>query len=421
MSIISKYEDDIYHCTRCGLCQAVCPVFSAVKNELSVTRGKVALLRGILSNRLEFTPKIAAHLELCTGCLACQEFCPSGVSSDKIFLAAKEFFAEKYGLSFPKQAIVNTFSSHKALSFLSTILNLYTTVKAGLLANYVSVSLPFIDKFKLLNSQLTEKSDIKLEQVHIRQAKPTFKLIYYPGCINKYVNSSIAQASLELLKRNNCEVIIPKGFLCCGMPAKNTGALPIAKGLARENLNIFSKEDIKKWDYIVVDCASCGAMLKSYPDLFEDDAEKADYSSVIKDKVIDINKLATMLDIKFPETKEQLNLTYHDPCHLKRSQNIYKEPRYIIQNIKGVNLIEMQGADTCCGAAGSFCITHSDVSNTISVKKAQNILNTNADIVLTSCPSCKVGLSQGLLSLNKPMKILHPVELLYQLNKQTTL
>lgn len=414
MKNIQQLEDQIYHCSRCGLCQAVCPVYDTLKTEVSVARGKISLMQAFMDGKLEFTPKIAQIMELCTACGACKEACPSGIASDEIFLAAKEHAASKYGLTLPKQAIIKAFSSRPAMGFFSSMLGLYSFVRAGHIAD-TNIPLPFMDKIKLLNSQIKGKTSSKLFNINIKQKKPAFKLIYFPGCINKYVNSSVANATINVLKENNCDIITLKEFACCGKPAKSFGAIEEAKKMALENLKVFEKCDLENKDYIVVDCASCGHMLKHYTELFTDNTEIFEKIEKISSKIIDINELLVKLEVKLSEFKKELTVTYHDPCHLRRMQGVYKEPRYLIENIKGINFVEMEGADTCCGAAGSFCITQSDISKKISIKKAQNIIETKSDIVLTSCPSCNIGIAQGLLEFNKDFKVHHPVELIYKL------
>lgn len=392
----------------------MCPVYDALRSEVSVARGKISLMQAFLDGKLEFTPKMAYLMELCTACGACKEACPSGIPSDEIFFAAKEFAASKFGLTLPKQAIIQAFASRPAMGFFSSMLNLYSFVKAGFIAD-TNLPLPFMEKVKLLNSQIKEKSQLKLFDINIKQKKPAYKLIYFPGCINKYVNSSVAEATINLLKENNCDIISLKEFNCCGMPAKSFGAIEEAKKMALENLKVFEQCDIENRDYVVVDCASCGYMLKTYATLFDDNSEYYEKFEKISSKLIDINQLLVELDIRLPETSKEITVTYHDPCHLRRSQGIYKEPRHLIENIKGVNFVEMQGADTCCGAAGSFCIIKSKISRQISHKKAENIVKTGAELILTSCPSCNIGIAQGMIDINKDFKVNHPVELIYKL------
>lgn len=411
---ITELSDQIYHCSKCGFCQSVCPVYDALKTEYSVSRGKIALLYGLISGKLEFTPKLASYMELCLGCQACNEFCPSGVTLDKIFIASKEYASKKYGLSLPKQAITCIFGSETSLNFFSSLLHLYTIANANFLESYLPDQIPFISKIKLLNTLITDKTSFKYDGLHIKQIKPTFKIMYFLGCINKYVNPSVLLASVEILKAYNCEVLIPHDQYCCGKPAKSLSAIDSAKVMAKHNINIFSKY-INNFDYIVVDCASCGVMLKSYDELLGDDEEYKQSSLLFKSKIIDISQLLIKLDIKYPIAKDNVTVTYHDPCNLKRLQGISKEPRALIKGISGINFVEMHKSDTCCGAAGTFCITNSDLSEKISLSKANNIINTDADIVLTSCPSCKIGLAQGLLKAGKQKQIYHPVELLYKL------
>lgn len=416
MTDLAKYNEDIYHCTRCGFCQSVCPVFDSVKSEMSVARGKIALLRAVLNGDLEFTPKIASYIELCTGCTACQEACPSGVCAEDIFLEAREYIANQYGLSFPKQAIVRAFSSEKALGFISSLLGMYSLSKAGFVADFAPEKLPFVNKIKLLNSQLNGKVRLKLDNVNITHTKPAYKLLYFPGCINKYVNPSVANASISIFEKNNCDVIVPEGLSCCGMPARISGAVETAAYLAVQNIDVMYKH-IEDIDYVVVDCASCSSMLKKYGELFEKFPEYQEKAARIDEKIIDLNVFLTKLELKLPESKKDITVTYHDPCHLRRSQHVYEEPRHLIKGIKGVNFVEMKKPDTCCGAAGSFSITHQDVSESISNKKATDIKQTGSEIVLTSCPSCKVGLSQGLISIHKnDVEVQHIVELIHKLS-----
>lgn len=418
MTKLAKYNEELYHCTRCGFCQSVCPVFNAVKSEMSVARGKIALLRAVLNGELEFSSKLASYIELCTGCSACQEACPSGVCAENIFLEAREFIASQYGLSFPKKAIVKAFSSEKALGFISSLLGMYSVSKAGYLANYTPDNVPFVSKIKLLNSQLNGKVKLKLDQVNIAQVKPAYKLLYFPGCINKYVNPSVANAAIDLLDRHNCDIIIPENLYCCGMPARISGATDTAAYLAIQNIEAMFKS-AESVNYIIADCASCSSMLKSYPELFEKFPEYEEKAEILKSKIIDLNDFLTKLDLKLPETTRDITVTYHDPCHLRRSQGVSEQPRQIIKGIKGLNFVEMNKPDTCCGAAGSFSITHQDISETISKNKAASIIETGSEIVFTSCPSCKVGLSQGLISCQEEsIKVQHVVELIYNLSRQ---
>lgn len=415
-----KNSESVHQCSRCGYCQAVCPVFDAVRSELAVARGKISLVKALLSGELEFTPTLAKYIELCTGCGACQESCLSGVSVENIFLEARQHIAETLGLSLPKKAIVTAFNDDKALSFASVLLNLYSFSKAGFAADLVPSQTPFLDKVKLLNAQLEKFNTNKhsLNSLHLKKKSPLASYVYFPGCINKYVNPSVANSTLDLLDRAGMDVFIPQGLLCCGMPAYISGAKKAASALAENNINILYEAVSESKRPIVTDCGSCSYMLKHLYKLFEPDSECYNKALFIASVVKDVSEVLVNDVLPCVISDKALTVTYHDPCHLRRSQGIYNEPRELIKKIKNVDLVEMKDANTCCGAAGSFCMTNPVVSQKISTKKAENILNTGAEIALTSCPSCKVGLQQGLIAKNASIPVLHPVELIYKLLPQ---
>jgi len=453
---LKDYAEDIYKCSKCGLCQSVCPVYKATGLETTVSRGKFTLLNGIINGKLKFNKKIAKNLELCLGCKACYDFCPSGISAEEIISAARNESLKINGMGFIKSFILSNFKSNFRLSLLKTCLDIYKALFLPLmfvtlnlfqgLSNFCLLlkckkgqmlkqvqhdnlgSLATMDRF-FASLRMTKKLRMAVNYItlfhsqfrqHIkyRKLKPvkpvsTFNIVYFPGCINNYVNSSIKNAVLIVLEKNGYKVNIPKNFTCCGIAARSSGDFESFSELAENNINQIP-EDV---DYIITDCASCGSVWEFYTDYVEGKLkEKAEKLAA---KTVNINKFLADREIYMPENI-QINkkVTYHDPCHLKRFQNVSEEPRKILKQIQGIDFQEMKDADVCCGAAGTFCISQPEISTVISTEKAQNILNTEADIVCTSCAGCKIGLSQGLIEKKSTMPIYHPVELIAEIYLQ---
>ena len=435
---LKQYAEDVYKCSKCGLCQSVCPVYKATGKETSVSRGKFTLLNGVLTGKLKLNKKIADNLQLCLGCKACFDYCPSGISAEEIITAARSESLKVNGIGFIKRFILDNFGSNFRLGLLKFGLGLYkvflyyfnivlslrrvakprrgnlsnveNSQKVGLLRSLRSLAMTIRklkDFFALFNSQLRE-------HVKYRKLKPIkplskLKIVYFPGCINNYVNPSVKNAVLIVLEKNGYSMQIPKSFKCCGIAARSAGDFKTFSELAEHNIKQIP-DDI---DYIITDCASCGSAWEFYPEFTE--GKLKEKAEKLAKKAVNINKFLASKEIYLPKTSNiNKKITYHDPCHLKRFQKIYEEPRKILKQLQGIEFQEMKDADVCCGAAGTFCISQPEISQAISSEKAQNILDTQADVVCTSCAGCKIGLYQGLIGKNSDIPVCHPVELLAQ-------
>ena len=361
-----------------------------------------------MNGKIEFNKNLSKYLDLCLGCKACYDFCPSGISAEEIINAAKYHSYKLNGLGFLKHFIVTNFESKINLSLLRLLVHIYRTTGLIKLAQMTAnIIKPLKNPIYLLNTQV--KENIRYKKLSSKKDGSQLKIAYFPGCINNYVNSSVKNSVIMVLERNGFKVQIPD-FSCCGIPARSAGNIDSFIKLAKDNLEKIDS-DI---DYLITDCASCGSVWKIYEDVL--DGELKEKAAIIAEKAININKFLTIQDIYIPNNLEiNKSVTYHDPCHLKRFQGVYQEPREILKRIPGLEFLEMEDADKCCGAAGTFCVINPDISKLISAQKAKNILNTNADIVATSCPSCKIGITQGLIQVDKQIPIYQPVELLASL------
>ncbi|HSA07715.1 MAG TPA: (Fe-S)-binding protein [Candidatus Gastranaerophilales bacterium] len=409
MKKLSDYSEDIYKCAKCGLCQAVCPVYQETGLETAVARGKFTLLNGILNGKIKFTPKISGYLDMCLGCKACFDFCPAGISAEEIIIAARAENFKLNKISFIKKFIIWCFKSNTRLKLLKFALNLYKTT--GLI-NITEVFSRITGKLggfiSIFNFQL--KQNVKYKKFTPSKQKSALKVVYFPGCIGNYINPSAKNAVIMVLEKNGIEVKIPKNFSCCGISSRSAGDFKTFKALAECNIKLIP-DDI---DFLITDCASCGCAWDFYAEITE--GELKEKAEIIAKKAVNINKFLDQIELYIPENvRIEETVTYHDPCHLARFQHVTKEPRNILKKIPGLIYKELEEADKCCGAAGTFCIVKPEISKGVSLKKAKNIINTNADYVSTSCSACKIGLSQGLIGLNSKKAIISPVEFLAML------
>ncbi len=406
MKTLQDYSEDIYKCSKCGICLAACPVYEETGNEATLSRGFFTLLHGALNNKIPLN-KLAKYLDYCTTCKACFDFCPSGISAEEIILAARSYFYENGDVSAIKKSIIKIFNSTLMLKGLGFSAGMYRALQGPFwLEQLGGLSSQFNLISNIVNGQTQEY--IKYKQLSRIDDKKEINAVYFPGCINNYFNASVKNAAVMVCAKNGIDLDIKEGFACCGIPARSIGDVQSFINLAKHNID---QINLDKIDYLITDCATCGMVWDVYPEYLE--GEYKEKALLLAQKNMNIYKFLAQFDIFMPDNVECNKIvTYHDPCHLKRAQKVDKEPREFISSMPGIEFKDMKDSDRCCGASGLYFISKSNISQAISKRKAENILNTQADIVTTSCPSCKIGLSQGLSLCNKKISIYQPVELL---------
>jgi glycolate oxidase iron-sulfur subunit len=238
---------------------------------------------------------------------------------------------------------------------------------------------------------------------------------FFVGCLIDKAFPNIAHSVVDVLKHFNAKIFIPSDQGCCGIPAIASGDLDTFETLVRLHVELFSQEN---YDYLVTACATCSStIIKLWPALLKHaDKQLLNKIEMIAQKTVDISWLLekrfdifSAISTNTEEAKKE-KTTYHDPCHLKKSLGVFKEPRQVIL-ASGNNLVEMDQSDTCCGMGGSFNLAHYDISSRIGRQKAQNIIDTKCSTVATSCPACMMQISDMLAKQNQPIQVKHPVEL----------
>ena len=196
---------------------------------------------------------------------------------------------------------------------------------------------------------------------------------------------------------------------CCGLPPYSYGDLVVARDLARQNLTIF---DNLEADFLVTECASCSSFLKKYAELLETDPEWAPAAQQFAATVRDFTEILPDLSLPHPSHLSDRTVTYHDPCHLVRGQQITEEPRRLLTDFAGLQLREMVEADWCCGAAGSYNIAHPKMSLQILERKIRRAQDTDAEVIATACPACIIQLTYGMRQTNDSRPVRHIAELI---------
>jgi glycolate oxidase iron-sulfur subunit len=204
-------------------------------------------------------------------------------------------------------------------------------------------------------------------------------------------------------------MIAPQDVECCGMPAHGYGRLDLVRAHAKHNIALFEQSDL---DVIVTDCATCGSTLKEYGEFLQDDPDWAARAEAFSKKVRDVSEFLAEIPLEKPRGRIESRVTYHDPCHLRRAQKVWKQPRSLLELIDGLEFVELPEADWCCGSAGSQLITHYETSLQVLDRKMDNLASTKAQVIVSGCPGCQMQLTTGIARRGLDVRVVHPITLL---------
>lgn len=409
-------KEQIMKCVRCGKCRSVCPVFEEIRNETAAPRGHVFMVQMLRDGKVAPKSEVYEKLGNCLLCETCSVNCPSGIDVHELNAAARSYIYEN-NPSAGKELIFDTLWTRPGLLRTSTWL-MGGVQKLGLqsLARNIGLTkilpgdLPKAEK--IMTNVPTRSARKQLPKFNPAKGEKKYTVGYFLGCATDLLNPEVAKATVDMLTRYGCDVIIPKDMKCCGLPHVANGKMDTARKLAAHNIKIFNSYNL---DYIVSDCASCSSALSHKNTEFllgglkiEDEAR--DFSN----KVMDLTQfLVEVLDVQFPEKniKKKTRVTYHDPCHLANAQGIKAAPRELLRRIPEVEFVEMPGANKCCGGSGTYSLTHYDMSMKILDKKMDNAMSTGAAKLATCCPSCTMQLRHGAERSHWNCEVVHPVVL----------
>jgi glycolate oxidase iron-sulfur subunit len=416
---IDKFRDDLDKCTKCGYCMSYCPVYREERIESSVARGKIMLIRALLSGELTLSDEMAEQLNKCTLCMTCTENCPADTPVPTVITAARADKARQKGLSFPYNIVFRWLLPRRRLfGYVVRIASWFQGIflpKTEGTIRHLSLFLAALGKGRHI-PQIAPK--------FLRQSVPevnhppegtakTITVGYFTGCMTDFVFPELGKKIIKFLTGNGVEVIVPRQQGCCGAPVfLGAGDLATGRRLADNNVRAF--RDVT---YIITDCATCASAMQDYAKFLADTPERVQEYTKFAGKIKDITEF--LVDIlKLPASSYRVaselkggKVTWHEPCHLGRYLGIKEQPRKILKSLSDIDYIEMPDADRCCGMAGTFSLNFYNLSRKIAQRKLDSIKSTGADIVLTDCPGCQVQLLDGIMQNGMTQKVMHIMEL----------
>jgi glycolate oxidase iron-sulfur subunit len=414
--MFKQLDDQLVNCMRCGMCQAVCPLFRETGRETDVTRGKLALLEGLAAEILHDSQGIDTALNRCLLCGTCQANCPSGVQIMDIFLAARAILTGYFGLSPVKKAIFRGMLANPRLfnaltSMGSKFQGIFTKKVDDLLGSSCARFNAPVVADRHFNALATKPFRKIVPRLDTPAGASGLRVAFFPGCVVDKMFPQIGEAAIKIFSKKEVGVFLPPGQACCGIPVLTSGDRQTFNSLIEMNIELFRNA---AFDYLVTPCASCTATIKElWPHLYSGSRDIAGDIAKIGEKTRDITEFMVdslgIDDLDVTPAGGEV-ITYHDPCHLKNSLGITRQPRTLIKAAGG-NFVEMNEAGTCCGCGGSFNVAHYELSKKIGDRKADNIVASGAGTVATSCPACMMQMTDMLSRRDKGIRVRHVVEL----------
>jgi glycolate oxidase iron-sulfur subunit len=394
-------------CIHCGLCLSSCPTYRVLGSEMDSPRGRIYLMRAFDEGRATITDSFVEHMFRCLDCRACETACPSGVHFGHMMEEMRGKIVEQQPANWIARLVLNhVFPYPWRFNIVSRMLQLYRVSglqslvrETGLLRRIA----PRMAAAEELMPEVEIESGVTLDSFHAAEGEKHGTVAFFSGCVMNSMMGSINKASVRLLTAAGYDVIVPGRQICCGALANHAGLRNTAREMARTNIAAFALDHI---DAVIINAAGCGAMLKEYPLLIEG-AER--FSAKVKDIAEFLVSTRIAARLKNPVAGR---VGYDDPCHLLHGQRVKSEPRKLLKAIPGIQFVEVEGADQCCGSAGIYNITQNELSMEILDRKMEKIQKANIDILATGNPGCMFQFKYGARKMGMKLEVLHPVELL---------
>jgi glycolate oxidase iron-sulfur subunit len=404
--------EDLTKCVHCGLCVNACPTYAVTGLEAESPRGRIYLARAIAEERIELTPAVQGHWDLCLQCRACEAVCPSGVPYGRIMEHARAQVSARpaaggVGRRMRRFILRNVVARRRVLAAAVAPARWWAGSRLRRLARPLMRRL---GRLGIMESQLPRRpgKPVRPGAELAPPPQPSTEVALLTGCIMGELFGGVHRATARALAAAGVAATAPEGQGCCGALHAHDGDLDFARKLARRNIAAFETAGDMP---IVVNSAGCGAAMKEYGDLLAGDAAWAERATRFSARVVDLSEyLATLPGRPVGEFKARV--AYQDACHLAHAQRIREQPRELLHALDGCEMVETQGADMCCGAAGIYSIVQPAMSAELRRRKSDQFRKHHPDVIVTANPGCQMQYEAAVREAGIDARVMHIAEVL---------
>ena len=403
---IKEANDILRACVHCGFCTATCPTFVLLGDELDSPRGRIYLIKDMLENARAADARTVRHVDRCLSCLACMTTCPSGVHYMHLVDHARAHIAETYTRPLKDRLL------RLLLAFVIPHPQRFRLALIGAM-----LAKPFAPLLPGALRAMLSMAPAWLKPVSPADAPQTFKaagrrkkrVALLSGCAQRVLEPQINEATIRLLTRHGCEVVVAEGAGsgCCGALVHHLGQTAEAHDQARAAIAAWTREiEGAGLDAIVINASGCGTVVKDYGFMFRSDPVWADRARRVSELAKDISEVMTDLGLQAPAIATGQTVAYHSACSLQHGQKIHSEPKALLQKA-GFIVKDVPEGHLCCGSAGTYNMLQADLAAALRDRKLANIASIKPDLVAAGNIGC---ITQ--LSVAAGVKVVHTVELL---------
>ena len=402
-------EKILRKCVHCGFCNATCPTFQLLGDELDGPRGRIYLIKDMLEKNKPANAKIVKHIDRCLSCYSCMTTCPSGVNYMHLIDHGRDYVEKTYVRPFSERLIRNFLSKTLSKSINFRIISILTRLikpfsflfpkKIREMINFMPLTFP-------------KKTLPKMRVYPAKKKKPVARVALLTGCVQRVISPQINESTIRLLNRHGIEVVIPRGIDCCGSLNHHLGKRELAENNFRNNILIWYDEYLKNGlDAIISNTSGCGTTLKDYGYIFRADADFKKKAKKISELTKDISEyLDENVKLNFingqKENNKKYTIAYHSACSMQHGQKIHDIPINLIKKT-GNEVLNIPEGHICCGSAGTYNLLQNEIAKKLLKNKISNINKIKPQFIATGNIGC---ITQIASATNIP--ILHTVELI---------
>ena len=400
---IARSNEILRNCVHCGFCTATCPTYQVLGDELDSPRGRIYLIKDMLENDRDPDEKTVKHIDRCLSCLACMTTCPSGVHYMHLVDHARAYIETRY-----KRPVTD-----RALRWvLARILPYPTRFRIALLL--AKIGRPFAPMIP--DARLRAMLDMAPKHIppvsrnddpqsFPAQTERRKRVALMTGCAQRALNTDINDATIRLLTRLGCEVVVAEGAGCCGALTHHMGKSGESHATAARNIRAWTREmDGQGLDAIVVNTSGCGTTVKDYGHMFRNEPLAADAARVSK-IAVDVSEVLMTLDLPEAPAREMV-VAYHAACSLQHGQQIKSHPKTLLKRA-GFTVVEPADSHLCCGSAGTYNLMQPEISAKLKARKVRTLEAKAPDVIAAGNIGCMMQIGSGT-----PIPVVHTVELL---------
>ncbi|MEQ1631222.1 MAG: (Fe-S)-binding protein [Planctomycetota bacterium] len=393
-------------CVHCGLCLPACPTYRSTGVEADSPRGRIYLVRALAEGRVEDPEVVRHHLDRCLDCRACETACPSGVHYGAILESSRAALETQKPATGLRARIAKWMLRHVVvhqgrLRAMFAFLRAAEVLGLRRLARLLRLLPASVDAIAPRVPNARDRAPLPTGW-HRPPSPSRGKVALFTGCVMEAVFGRINRATLQLLLANGFEVFVPAAQRCCGALLVHAGLPKDAAALARENTVAFAEVE-----FVINNSAGCGCAMREYGELLGDEAGRT-----FAAKCRDISEFLAEVGLTATPKACSARVAYDDPCHLCHGQKVRTQPRTLLQQVPGLQLVAHARPEDCCGSAGIYNMLQPELASDVGQRKAKALADAEPDLVATGNPGCMMQIAAHLAAVGSTARVVHPVELL---------